>query len=186
MPDGTRTEELRDYELVENYVAHNAKSWYKYVESDDCGLHAENGDIRVVVGMDKVCSWGIATFENVDSEDPLRFEFKKCENASLAGTPNGWDWDGILGGRVGPPDEEVQSLQALNMSTLCNQCVFVRTLNISVSGKVRERNVNIPEIGQTVSPSLPSSYSRSAANLFSAAAASIECIAQVLVGTGFE
>jgi hypothetical protein len=184
MPDGALTEDLRNCKLVEKYIAENAKSWYEYVARDDCGMQTENGDIRVVVGMDKASSWGIATFRNVNLEEPLRFELKNDGRASQAAT---YRWDGILAGRAGPPEAEVRGLQGPDdMSPLHNQSVFVRTLNISVSGKVRERNVNIPEIGQTVSPSLPSSYSRSAANLFSAAAASIECIAQVLVGTGFE
>jgi hypothetical protein len=77
MPDGALSEDLRNYKLVEKYIADNAKSWYEYVESDDCGMPTENGDIRVVVGMDKVSSWGMATFENVNVEEPLRFEFKE-------------------------------------------------------------------------------------------------------------
>jgi hypothetical protein len=213
MPDGALTEDLRNCKLVEKYIAENAKSWYEYVARDDCGMQTENGDIRVVVGMDKASSWGIATFRNVNLEEPLRFELKNDGRASQAAT---YRWDGILAGRAGPPEAEVRGLQGPDdMSPLHNQSVFVRTLNISVSGKVRDelaiheirassfrdcipdssghqaqpgqRNVNIqPESQIGITVSLSSSYSRSAANFFPAAAASIESVEQTFVGKGFE
>jgi hypothetical protein len=180
MPDGALTEDLYKHKLrlVEKYIAENAKSWYEYAESDE----TENGDIRVVVGMDKVSSWGIATFKNVDLQEPLRFEFKNDGRVSQAAT---YRWDGILGGRAGPQEEEVRGLQGPNISPLRNQSVFVRTLNISVSGKVRPDELAVHEIrassfrdcspdhqvqpesqiGLTVSLS-SSSNSRSAANFF--------------------
>jgi len=137
MPDGAITEDLRSYKLVEKYVAVNAKSWYEYAESDDCGMQTENGDIRVVVGMDKVSSWGMATFENVSVEDPLRFEFK--EDGRRESQARTYKWDGIVAGRAGPPEEEIRDLlQEPNMPPLRNQSVFVRTLNVSVAGKVRD------------------------------------------------
>ena len=134
MPDGALSEDLRHYKLVEKYIADNAKSWYEYVESDDCGMPTENGDIRVVVGMDKVSSWGMATFENV--EEPLQFEFKDDGRGSHAPT---YKWERIVAGRAGPPEEEIRDLlQGPDTSSLRNQCVFVRTLNVSVAGKVRD------------------------------------------------
>jgi len=136
MPDGALSEDLRQYKLVEKYIADNAKSWYEYVESDECGMPTENGDIRVVVGMDKVSSWGMATFENVDIEQPLQFEFKDDGRGSHTRT---YKWDRIVTGRAGPPEEEIRDLlQGPDTSPLRNQCVFVRTLNVSVAGKVRD------------------------------------------------
>jgi hypothetical protein len=133
MPDGALSEDLGNFKLVEKYIAKNAKSWHKYVESDDCGMPTENGDIRVVVGTDKVSSWGMATFENVKVENPLRFEFKVDERALQTRT---YKWDSIRG-RAGPPEEEIRDLfQGAKMSPLRNQCVFVRTLNVIVAGKV--------------------------------------------------
>ena len=137
MPDGAISEDLRSYKLVEKYVADNAKSWYEYVESDDCGMQTENGDIRVVVGMDKVSSWGMATFENVDIEDPLRFEFKEDERRESQ--VRTYKWDRTVAGRAGPPEEEIRDLlREPNTSPLRNQCVFVRALNVSVAGKVQD------------------------------------------------
>src|SRR5260221_2181685 len=120
MPDGAISEDLRSYKLVEKYVADNAKSWYEYVESDDCGMQTENGDIRIVVGMDKVSSWGMATFENVDIEDPLRFEFKEDERRESQ--VRTYKWDRTVAGRAGPPEEEIRDLlRELNTSPLRNQ-----------------------------------------------------------------
>jgi hypothetical protein len=134
IPDGALSEDLRNYKLVENYIAKNAKSWYEYVASDDCGMPAENGDIRVVVGTDKVSSWGMATFENVKVENPLRFELNVDERASQIRT---YRWNRIIG-RAGPPEYEIRNLSVQGPDPLRNQCVFVRTLNVSVAGKVRD------------------------------------------------
>jgi hypothetical protein len=138
MPDGALSEDLRHYKPVEKYISDNAKSWYEYVESDDCGMPTENGDIRVVVGMDKVSSWGMATFENVNAEEPLQFELKDDGRRSESHART-YKWDGIVEGRAGPPEEEIRDLlQGPNTTPLRNQCVFARTLNVSIAGKVRD------------------------------------------------
>jgi hypothetical protein len=133
MPDGGLSEDLQNYKLMENYIAANAESWWEYVESEDCGVPTENG-IQVVVGTDKVSSWGMATFENV--ELPMEFEFKSDGTASQTRTSN---WKRI-DGRAGPAEEEIRDLlMGPTMSPPRNQCVFVRTLNVSVSGTVRDK-----------------------------------------------
>ena len=134
MPDGALSEDLCNYKLVQDYMVANLKRWYEFVESDDCGMQVENGEIQVVIGTDKVSSWGMATFENVDAEDPLRFEFK--EDGSGSQPP--YKWHRIIAGRAGPPEEEIRDLlQGPNTSPLRNQCVFVRTLNAFVPPKSR-------------------------------------------------
>jgi len=211
MPDGALSEDLRHYKLVEKYIADNAKNWYEYVESDDCGMPTENGDIRVVVGMDKASSWGMATFENVDSEQPLQFEFRDDGRGSHK-------WDRIITGRAGPPEEEIRDLlQGPDTSPLRNQCVFVRTLNVSVAGKVRDelavyevrascfrdnfsefqsrrqtrpghRNANIqsPLMGQPVSLQLLSSVSNLPTLLNSLGFASIKVFKQIFIRKGLK
>jgi hypothetical protein len=133
MPDGAFTEDLRNHKIMEKYVAANAKSWYEYVESDDCGRVIRNGDIRVVVGFDKVSSWGIATFAS-SSEEHVRFEFKGVSQNDGAPLPYTWHCVGSGSGRVGPPEEEIRDLLQNNTYPR-NQCVFVRTLNFELSGK---------------------------------------------------
>lgn len=183
MPDGALSEDMLNRKTVEKYIADFAKSWYEYVEGYR-GISIENGDIRVVVGVDKVSSWGIATFENV--KDPLRFEFKEDERReSQART---YKWDGIVAARAGPLVEETEDL-LWESNSLRNQCVFVRTLNVFVAGKVwdelaafkvhtscfrdchsdlawdgsssgqRNENFQTSQFGLTVSPSSLSSFS---------------------------
>jgi hypothetical protein len=133
MPDGALSEDLRNHKLVEDYTIANLKRWYEFVESDDCGMTVEDGDIQVVLGTDKVSSWGMATFEDVNVEDPLRFEFKEVGSASYPP----YKWHSIIAGRAGPPEEEIRDLlHGPNPSPLRNQCVFVRTLNASFLVKV--------------------------------------------------
>ena len=121
---------------MEKYIAANAKSWYEYVEGDDCGRKIENGDIRVVVGFDKVSSWGIATFAS-NVEELIRFEFKGV-NERPASHMYMWDCVGSVNGRVGPQDEEIRDLVLEpNAPPLRNQCVFVRTLNFTLSGSIQ-------------------------------------------------
>jgi len=137
MPDGALSEDLRSHNLVERYIAANAKGWYKYVEGDACGRRIENGDIRVVVGFDKVSSWGMATFAS-NIEEAGRFEFKGVNDQQ---TPHKYMWDcvGSGSGRVGPQEEEIRDLifEERHTSPLRNQCVFMRTLNFTLSGIVR-------------------------------------------------
>ena len=130
-PDGGLSEELHNPKLVEKYVAANAKIWWEhFVESDDCGLQTENG-LQVVVGTDKVSSWAMATFQNVD--EPMEFGLSDSGTASQM-----YKWRRI-NGKAWPAEEETQDLSlGPNMTPLRNQCVFVRTLNVSVSSKVRK------------------------------------------------
>ncbi len=96
---------------------------------------AVNGDIRVVVGFDKVSSWGIATFAS-SSEEHVRFEFKGVsQNDGAASQAYTWHCVGSGSGRVGPPEEEIRDLLQNNTYPK-NQCVFVRTLNFELSGKI--------------------------------------------------
>ena len=132
MPDGGVSEDLHNYKLMQDYIAANAEHWYQCVGNNGWGMLVENGDLQVVTGTDKTSSWGMATFENVDM-DPIRFELKEDKIAMQGRT---YEWDTIPTGRVGPREEEIRDLmQGPNTSPLVNQCVFIRTLTVSVLGK---------------------------------------------------
>ena len=138
MPDGAFTEDMWNQTLMENYIAANAKGWYQYVKSDECGRPVKNGHIRVVVGVDKVSSWGIATFAS-SSEEHVRFEFRGVShNDGAASQAYIWHCVGSGSGRVGPPEEEIRDLQN-DRYPIRNQCVFVRTLNFSLSKKIWDK-----------------------------------------------
>ena len=133
MPDGASSEDLRNDKPLRAYIAANAKSWYEYVEGEACGRSIDNGDIHMVVGFDKVTSWGIATFaRNVEKQ--VRFEFNSVCDGTTVGA-YAWDCVGCGSGRVGPRKEEMRGLES-DMGPLQNQCVFVRTLNFTLSGRI--------------------------------------------------
>ena len=135
MPDGASSEDLRNDKALRTYIAANAKSWYEYVEGEARGRSIGNGDIHMVVGFDKVTSWGIATFAR-NVENQVRFEFNSVCDATTVGV-YAWDCVGCGSGRVGPRKEEMRGL-ILESDTgpLQNQCVFVRTLNFTLSGRI--------------------------------------------------
>jgi len=130
MPDGAVTHNVLNDQSVQEYFARNAESWYNYaIVARERTVR--NGDIRVVIGCDKVTSWGIATLSS-NIEQIARFEFKGNGGGS-ASQPYSWDCSGSCGGsgRVGPHAVEIRSLRSETDTTpLQNQCVFVRTMNL--------------------------------------------------------
>jgi len=139
MPDGATTEDLLNHKLVKKYIAKNAESWYTYIK-EERGREVENGDIRLVVGFDKVASWGIATFASTTVEQQVRLEFKTNDSDQAASRTYTWNCVGGGSGRVGPDEEEMDDLRMPNdpsatESKLKNQTVFVRTLNFNLNGE---------------------------------------------------
>ncbi len=135
MPNGALSQDLLNRKSLNEYIAKNAEQWYEYT-INTCGRHVANGDIRVVVGVDKVSSWGIATFAS-NAEERMRLEFKGTDDRAVANTYT-WNCAGACG-RVGPSEKEMRGLsQETDEDLLQNQSVFVRTLNFSLSGRTWE------------------------------------------------
>ena len=136
MPDGATAEDLLNHALVEEYIAKNARSWYTYITKKR-GRKVKNGDIRLVVGFDKVASWGIATFGNC-VEEQVRFEFKTNDSNQAASRAYSWTCVGSGSGRVGPHKKEMDGLREPSEPSsfvLENQTVFVRMLNFNLKGE---------------------------------------------------
>ncbi len=136
MPGGAVTHNVLNHQPIREYFAENVDSWYKFA-IETRGRIIKNGEIRVVIGCDKVSSWGIATLSS-DIEQNVRFEFKDTSDGS-ASRSYSWDRIGSCGGscRVGPDLAELEDL-LLETDTrpLQNQCVFVRTMNLSFAGEM--------------------------------------------------
>ena len=138
MPDGATAEDLLNHKLVKKYIAKNAESWYTYIK-EERGREVENGDVRLVVGFDKVASWGIATVAST-IEERVRLEFRSNDSNQVASRTYTWNCVGGGSGRVGPHEEEMDDLRIPNdasatESRLKNQTVFVRTLNFNLKGE---------------------------------------------------
>jgi hypothetical protein len=126
MPDGATTQNLLNTWGVRDTISKKAKDWYQYARFTR-GRYVKNGDIRVVVGIDKVSSWGIAT-SACSTGQTASYIFKHDPIHT-------YKWDCIGGsGRVGPQRTEIQDLIENNIVPQ-NQCVFVRAINFTLSGK---------------------------------------------------
>jgi len=135
MPDGATTEDLFNHKLVEKYIAKNAQSWYTYI-MEVRGRKVRNGDLRLVMGFDKVASWAIATFASSAGEQ-VRLEFKTNNSDQAASPAYTWNCVGSGSGRVGPHEGEMDGLREPNDAefVLKNQTIFVRTLNFNLNGE---------------------------------------------------
>ena len=90
MPEGGTTEDLVATESIKPYLKKNAELWYTFVR-DKCKLRVDNGDIRVVIGFDKVSRWGIAAFPS-NIREPVSLEFK-CLSPNDNASPRVYAWN---------------------------------------------------------------------------------------------
>ena len=127
MPDGATSQDLHNTRHLRSAISSNAKSWYAYA-MDVRGRQVRNGDIRVVVGVDKVSSWGIAT-SACDTDQATSYVFEQDPTHRYR-----WDCNGGTG-RVGPLKNEIRDLMQ-DDTVPQNQCIFVRTLNFTLSGQI--------------------------------------------------
>jgi len=154
MPDGATTEDLMSRKSIRQYVAKNAESWYCFVR-EVREREVENGDIRLVVGCDRVSSWGIATSASCTGHR-VRLEFRGCDEVSETYR---WNCVGSGSGRVGPLEKDINDLRrATDTSDLTNQCVFLRTLNFTLAGEIWDHLIH------QVRPSLPFPHSMGESN----------------------
>lgn len=126
LPDGATSEDLENTDGICDLIASNAASWYKYATvTRGRRRKLKNGDIRVVVGVDKVSSWGIAT-SACNTTQTAFYEFMHDPIH---------EWNCSAGsGRVGPQMKEIRDL--IQDNTVKNQCIFVRTINFTISGEI--------------------------------------------------
>ena len=128
MPDGATSEDLENTDGICDLIANNATNWYEYVKvARGRRRKVKNGDIRVVVGVDKVSSWGIAT-SACNIAQTASYEFKH--------DPIHKYWNCTAGsGRVGPQKSDIHDLIQDSIVPK-NQCIFVRSINFTLSGEM--------------------------------------------------
>ena len=121
MPDGATSQDLLNTRGFRDTILRNAEDWYEYARVTR-GRSLKNGDIRVVVGIDKVSTWGIAT-SACSTGRTASYAFKRDPIHAYK-----WDCSGGSG-RVGPQKGDLIEGGAIPE----NQCVFVRTINFTLS-----------------------------------------------------
>ena len=134
MPEGCHSQDLRSITKFEEYMAAHAESWYKFANID-LGLGARNGDIRLVIGCDKTTSWGMAVFSDFSRTPNLRLQFRALDQSARQSTDSAYIWEhsGKAQVRVGPSKRESEILGATEDQPLCNQSLFLRTLDADLS-----------------------------------------------------
>ena len=137
MPDGAHSQDLGNLGNFRDYVAEHADNWYKFVNGRR-GREANNGDIRVVIGCDKTISWGMATFSNFAQQSNFRLQFRPLENGNRQSVGSAYTWEhtGMADVRVGPDLDENDELGGTADHPLRNQCLFMRTLNVTLEDDV--------------------------------------------------
>ena len=137
MPRGARSEDLGNFARFRKYAVANVADWYKFVNGPR-GREAKNGDVRLVVGFDKTTSWGIATFVNQTQPNSCRLKFGPLEGDS-ARTYTWSENSGVTDVRAGPDAKESVELRIDSDPPdfpFENQCLFVRTLNVTLMDDV--------------------------------------------------
>ncbi|KIM46830.1 hypothetical protein M413DRAFT_263918 [Hebeloma cylindrosporum] len=135
MPEGATSLNLENDIAFSNYLAANLEKWYEFVYRVR-GKSIGNGELRLVTGCDKTSAWGIATVSGM-SQHSLKFKaLDTADTANSSTTVYTWECSGMVEVRVGPDNSDIEALRRdgtddhpLDMTTLCNQCLFVRTMN---------------------------------------------------------
>ena len=139
MPEGSYSEDLSNLSRLNRYIATHAEDWYRFVNGPR-GREAENGDLRVVVGCDKATSWGMAAFADSSLSQNTHFRLKFSAfggepSQRNAGNKYIWEHSGVAEVRVGPARGENEELGETDLHRLRNQCLFLRTLKVTLAEK---------------------------------------------------
>ena len=145
MPEGAYYEKLTNRTKLEDYLALHAPNLYKYV-NNTLSRRFRNGELSVVFSCRKTTAWGITTFQDtaVRGSNTTKMHFVKKEQAvsPSAGSRYKWNCSGFVQAKVGPEEENndlgVDGDDA-QITSLRNQCLFVRTLKIKLSDEAWNR-----------------------------------------------
>ena len=138
MPNGAISQDLENLPIFREYVAANVEKWYRYINGPR-GREANNGDVRLVVGCDKATCWGMATLSNMTQHSQLKFKPLDAQSSSSGSCGYTWEYSGTADVKVGPDQKEIDELrredpdESSTGDHYLNQCLFVRTLNVTLS-----------------------------------------------------
>jgi hypothetical protein len=147
MPVGAVSHDLENVLAFSDYIAANAYKWYKFALTVR-GRKVKNGQIRLVTGCDKTTSWGMAVLSNMTQQRKSQLKFKAMEDTKgpSSTTAYTWEYSGMAEVRAGPDTNEIIGLRdnegrsvdasPLTDQEFSNQCLFVRTLNATLSDDV--------------------------------------------------
>ncbi|KAF9475877.1 hypothetical protein BDN70DRAFT_205166 [Pholiota conissans] len=148
LPEGGTALDLQNIRRFRAYATAHIESWYRYANGTR-GLEVKNGEIRLVIGCDKAPSWGMAALSNFTQNKKYRLKYlpiatdldRETTELSAVSIPlYQWECSGFTEARVGPDPVEIEELKRSDVSTAAlvdgkywNQCLFLRTLNMTLS-----------------------------------------------------
>ena len=144
LPEGAVALDLENIPRFRAYAAANVENWYRYVNGPR-GREAKNGEVRLVVGCDKAASWGMAAVANIPQHKTHYLKFRAIDELSAVSSSPiplyRWEYSGMAEARVGPDLAEILELKRSDDSaepgrSYMNQCLFVRTLNLTLNDDV--------------------------------------------------
>ncbi len=143
MPEGAYYEKLTAKARLEDYIEQHGASLYGYANSTR-NRQFKNGELSVVFSCRKATSWGIATIQNTTPERIIQMNFLERDHyTSLsAGARFKWDCRGTVQAKIGPEEENNDlAVDGDNsaISSIRNQCLFVRTVKITLAESVWEK-----------------------------------------------
>ena len=142
MPDGAFREDLQNITLFRDFAAENAESWYRFVNGPR-GRDVGNGQLHLITGCDKTSSWGLAAYQNIQSQSDspdspgeplLRFRNTSDFSDRNSRTTYCWEHEGMAEVKAGPEFEVDE-----DMPRARNQCTFIRSHTIKLSEAVWAR-----------------------------------------------
>ncbi|KAJ7745745.1 hypothetical protein B0H16DRAFT_1726791 [Mycena metata] len=120
LPYGARLNKLNNLELVREYVATQAQSWYEHINGAR-GRGLENGSLYLVTGWEKAHSWGMASFYGTTDEFQLELRESRRADSSRR-----YQWSGVPGCR--DPSKHKSYGFSPTSSIPSNQTTFIHGL----------------------------------------------------------
>ncbi|KAF8995634.1 hypothetical protein BDQ17DRAFT_1430241 [Cyathus striatus] len=151
MPHGATSEDYNNESNLKDFIAENAKAWYKHALEHDLE-HNRHGIYRhslyLVTGNIKSKSWGIATTSGITS---LPFRSLILEESSDPEQPAyTWNNEGLrLLSRTGPNPISPLNVNGTKLPHTENQCLYLHGFKISLSEDAwNDINVALNECGK--------------------------------------
>ncbi len=147
LPQGADCEYLANMKTLQDYIGKSGPALYAYANTVR-GRQIKNGELSVVYNCHKSKSWAIATFQNTSTqcgiamtltENATKSTHSAPSSEQSAGAQFAWDNQGTVHGKVGPEDENNDLAGGIDdppVSSLRNQCLFVRTIKIRLHDKI--------------------------------------------------
>ncbi|KIM38818.1 hypothetical protein M413DRAFT_447528 [Hebeloma cylindrosporum] len=129
IPEGVKSRDVIDVSCFRKYIASNAIAWYKFI-NEVHDRYATNGDLRLVVGLDRCSAWSRVVTSSVTVEIP-HDDAASTKSLSQFGVC-------VNSGGTGVLQSSVNGRPVMDRDGVVyqNQSVFLRTLNISVCDEI--------------------------------------------------